>query len=434
MKTMNRANNFYGDYTRLDSLGNGGEATVFKVRHNKLGYVRALRVLNGAKLQEGDKKYERFIEECKLLLRLGNGCHPNIVRVFHPLLIDGEALVEMDYIKGTDLSKNLKKELFIEIDEVLNLANDISSALAYCHEDIYEYCIDIADDEIELDENDATKMLINDRKRSELIKKYRVVHNDIHSGNIMRAKNGRYILLDFGLAIDGDDVVRKSRRENGVLEFKAPEKWDGKKPDTQSDIYSFGIVLYEMLAGRLPFVRDNNISFGAEAALYEAHRKLDPPPIFELRKESFERKYPERVYEKDYPDWLEQAILKCLEKEPKNRFANGKELFEFVRKNTKEQLLDNERRLREAMILIPKLNKRLEIAEQNKNELQKLLKNEVENNVQYRNKLKIEQEKNKQLKESLSNAVSGHSNEQSTPTKITNKKKYPNITRKNYKR
>ena len=118
MKTMNRANNFYGDYTRLDSLGNGGEATVFKVRHNKLGYVRALRVLNGAKLQEGDKKYERFIEECKLLLRLGNGCHPNIVRVFHPLLIDGEALVEMDYIKGTDLSKNLKKELFIEIDEV----------------------------------------------------------------------------------------------------------------------------------------------------------------------------------------------------------------------------------------------------------------------------------------------------------------------------
>ena len=248
------------------------------------------------------------------------------------------------------------------------------------------------------------------------------------------AKNGRYILLDFGLAIDGDDVVRKSRRENGVLEFKAPEKWDGKKPDTQSDIYSFGIVLYEMLAGRLPFVRDNNISFGAEAALYEAHRKLDPPPIFELRKESFERKYPERVYEKDYPDWLEQAILKCLEKEPKNRFANGKELFEFVRKNTKEQFLDNERRLREAMILIPKLNKRLEIAEQNKNELQKLLKNEVENNVQYRNKLKIEQEKNKQLKESLSNAVSGHSNEQSTPTKITNKKKYPNITRKNYKR
>ena len=71
---------FLEDYTLIDELGQGGFATVYKVRHNRLGYTRAIRVLNATIAKgESDTSYQKFLEECRLLLRLGNGCHPNIV-------------------------------------------------------------------------------------------------------------------------------------------------------------------------------------------------------------------------------------------------------------------------------------------------------------------------------------------------------------------
>ncbi len=100
----------FEDYTLLDELGQGGFATVYKVRHNKLGYVRAIRVMNASiAMGEEDKTYQKFLEECKLLLRIGNGNHNNIVHIYQPLLKGQSALVEMDY----------------------------------CHEDIYKFCMDI---------------------------------------------------------------------------------------------------------------------------------------------------------------------------------------------------------------------------------------------------------------------------------------------------
>ena len=327
---------FLEEYTLLDELGQGGYATVYKVRHNKFGYIRAVRVLNAIIANgEDDELYQKFIEECGLLLRLGNGSHPNIVHIYQPLLRAQRAFVEMDYIDGLDLYHYLeKKSSFVETDEVIKLLLDIGGALAYCHEDIYKFCMDKDEDELKDDPNDGSKVLIDESTRQRLIKKYGIIHNDLHSGNIIRREDGSYVLLDFGLAIDGNSIVRSSRRRNGAPEFKAPEKWDNDGIlTTQSDIYSFGIILYEFLAGRVPFPFDcqNSNPIEAEYLLSKAHKENLPESIYALRKDAFERNHPGEEYRQDYPQWLEDVIMKCLAKKSADRYKNGKELYNKVK-------------------------------------------------------------------------------------------------------
>lgn len=324
---------FLQEYTMLDELGKGGFATVYKVRHNELGYIRAVRVLNETIVDSASKTYQKFLRECKVLLRLGNGNHPNIVHIYQPRLLDNKALVEMDYVDGQDILHYLRaNQNYVPVEEVIRMATQISSALAYCHEDIYRFCMDRDEDNLQDDPNDGSKVLIDDKTRKKLINKYKVIHNDIHSGNIMRREDGNFVLLDFGLAINGDEVVRSSRHTNGAPEFKAPEKWDDDSILTeQSDIYSFGIVLYQYLTGRVPFPYNTSISsHKAEYELGEAHQKVAPPAIEDIRRENYERKYEGEEYKRDYPQWLEDAILKCLRKNPAERFKNGKELYDFI--------------------------------------------------------------------------------------------------------
>lgn len=329
---------FLREYTLLGELGKGGFAKVYKVRHNEYGYIRAIRVLNEPIADEKNITYQKFLKECKVLLRLGNGSHRNIVHIYQPRLLENHALVEMDYVDGKDISNYLSdNDNFLPVDEVIRMAEEISSALAYCHEDIYKFCIDPDEDNLECDPVNGQKYLIDDSTRKRLIKKYKVIHNDIHSGNIMRREDGSFVLLDFGLAITGDDDVRNSsRHENGAVEFKAPEKWENDEILTeQSDIYSFGIVMYEYLTGRVPFPFDKTDSNKIKAAfmLGEAHKTQAPPPIHVLRKAYYEAKYPGKKYEIDYPEWLEEIIMKCLEKNPTKRFRNGKELNNCVKEH-----------------------------------------------------------------------------------------------------
>lgn len=324
---------FLHEYTVLDELGKGGFATVYKVRHNELGYIRAIRVLNETILDTNSKTYQKFLRECKVLLRLGNGSQPNIVHIYRPRLLENKALVEMDFVDGMDISHFLRKERhFIPVKEVIRMAEQISGALAYCHEDIYRFCMDRDLDKLEDDPNDGSKVLIDEATRHRLITKYKVIHNDIHSGNIMRREDGNFVLLDFGLAINGDEVVRSSRHANGAPEFKSPEKWDDDSIlSEQSDIYSFGVVMYEMLAGVVPFPIDSRLpNYKAENSVAEAHQKKTPPSIFDLRKKAFENRYQGKNYVQDYPDWLSEIILKCLAKNPADRFSNGKELNKAI--------------------------------------------------------------------------------------------------------
>lgn len=332
---------FLEEYINLDRLGKGSFAEVFQVRHHELGYVRALRVLDGLIVTKAGEKliknerYKKFMHECELLLQLGNGCHPNIVRIYKPDVRQNKAFVEMDYVKGNNIHEFLEQnQNFVECEEVIRLATQISSALAYCHEDIYRFRMFPADDK--LPEGCLIGSIVDDvEKRKELINTYKIIHNDIHSGNIMRREDGNYILLDFGLSIEGKEFAPSSTRSHGgALISRAPELWDkGTKPTEQSDIYSLGVVLYQCLAGCVPFpcdIDELKNDYKVQAELGEAHKRTDPRPIEDVRKEFYEKKYPGQIYKRDYPQWLGDIIMKCLSKESTNRFKNGTELYETI--------------------------------------------------------------------------------------------------------
>ncbi|GHV21975.1 hypothetical protein FACS189428_3270 [Clostridia bacterium] len=343
---------FLKEYTMLHELGQGGFAKVYKVRHDELGYIRAVRVLDKTVTPENEKAYKSFLNECKTLLRLGNGNHPNIVHIYQPRKVYDEsikahkALVEMDFVDGCDLRKYLETQnYFVPTEEILQLIQDISSALAYCHEDIFKSCMDKDIDKLQDHPQNPLKALHDPSDEKRLIEKYKVLHNDIHDGNVMRREyDGSYILLDFGLAIEGEDTIpSSSKRDNGRREYFAPERYDVEddkehklKLTEQMDIYSFGVLMFQMLAGRHPFTLENPKSLSQQMELKRNHKGEPVPPVFPLRQAAYEAAHPGKTYEKDYPDWLEQVIMKCLEKKPENRFANGKKLFLEVERKLKE--------------------------------------------------------------------------------------------------
>ncbi|MDR0834581.1 MAG: protein kinase [Candidatus Symbiothrix sp.] len=335
------AQSFLNEYEILHATiaHEGAFATVYKVRHKQLGYIRAIRVLREAIVDEHDEKYQKFLAECQLLLRLGNGGHPNIVRIAQPRLLQGHALVEMEYVNGKDLNDYIaEKNQFIPIHEVLRFVHEISSALAYCHEGIYEFCMDREHDNLRDDPEDGSKVLLDASTKKRLVDKYKVIHNDIHSKNIIRKYDGSFILLDFGLSIQNGTVVKSSTRKGGAAEYKAPEKWRNEGLiSEQTDMYSFGILMYEMLAGQVPFPYvEKTVSAKAEYELMQQHETKEPAPIEPLRRTAFERAHPNKKYEKDYPDWLEPVIMKCLEKKSIDRYKNGQVLFEEVEKHLAE--------------------------------------------------------------------------------------------------
>ena len=398
------------EYEKIAFKGEGGFTQIFKIRHKKLHHIRAVRELKQFVGSHDDKIYKSFVRECKNLLLIGNGNHPNIIRIYEPQLSNNRAFVGMDYVDGYNLREYLEAQNnFIPIDEIIRFVCDISSALAYCHEDVYELCMDKELDKLREDTNDGSKILLSDDEREALIKKYSIVHNDIHDGNVMRKHySGSYILLDFGLAVSGDEVVTSSRIEHGRPIYFAPERFrlqdnPDKRPTTQMDIYSFGILMYQMLAGRVPFMYNKDdvehSSDVLEVAQYmRKHEKMKVPDIYPLRKAAYESINQDGEYTKDYPEWLEDTILKCLVKKPEDRFANGKALhiyvMEHIEMNKKKEKEDLENKIN---ILVNKnaqqsehttslINKLKEEKEQLESELKKLasVKNEQsepENNI-----------------------------------------------------
>lgn len=319
---------FLEEYEKLRMLGKGSFASVYKVRHHDLGYIRAIKVSNELITEESDRAYQTFLNECRVLLKIGNGCHPNIVRIYQPRLIANKAIVEMDYVDGITLCDYLQRHKFVEYGEVARFAREIVGAMAYCHVDLYKFLMDPDADDLQPDPADGSRYLIDKQKESQLIAKYCVNHNDLHSNNIMRRNyDGSFVLLDFGLAIQDNHCVKSSSRARGAHEYSSPEKLRGENVTSASDVYSLGILLYEMLAGRVPFPMDMEKS--EEVAVYEvfkAQTEQIPSPIEPLRRKAFEAAHPGEVYKRDYPESFDFIIMKCLEKDPLDRYPDAKAL------------------------------------------------------------------------------------------------------------
>jgi len=298
-------------------LDEGSYAKVYRVRHKTLGYVRAIkRSKNPVTNPDTDKEWNRFRKECRVLLRLGSGAHPNIIKIYNLRLEDKHAIVEMDYIDGDTLHNYIERTKFLPFQEVWKFINQIIGAMAYCHFDIYKVLAQPKEGLIPDPENGRRFIAANPEIEKELIARYGVCHNDLHANNIMRRNfDDSYILLDFGLAIQNKEHVNSTDKGNGSIYYRAPEKDDKKEPDFRSDVYSLGVLLFKVLTGVVPFkVRDN--------------KEKD---IFSIRKQAYEEAHTNSSYIRDYPEAFDTIISKCLEVNPDNRYANAKELLEALK-------------------------------------------------------------------------------------------------------
>jgi serine/threonine-protein kinase len=188
-----------------------------------------------------------------------------------------------------ELLKPPHKAVFT-VDEAIKLAQHLSSALAHCH-------------------------------------RAGVKHGDIKSNNVKyNIHTKQYMLLDFGLAVLSDEQRRTSLRQAGAIEFMAPEQSEGKVL-FETDIYSLGVILFEVLAGVVPFPLSDR-SEAARNRVMLAHMETTPPDILPLRKQYMDDA--SATDDREVPGWLLELVGRCLQKDPGQRFGNGEDVQRFV--------------------------------------------------------------------------------------------------------
>lgn len=283
----------------MGALKTGGQGSVYKGR--RMGpIITAVKLLPTPIHSEdpNDKNYIDFQNEVNKLKKVNEEPNPNVVKILNFGITESGSFpfIEMEFIEGPDLEDLLKlpHEQIFTIKEAVKVAEQLSNALAHCHN---------------LD----------------------VKHGDVKSNNVKFSKDtGNYILLDFGLAAMSDEQRRTSLRRAGAIEFMAPEQSEGELL-FQSDVYSFGIIMFELLAGVVPFpLQDKGES--ARNMVMLAHIETPPPDLRELRRQHLPEAWlsEKKSREMQIPDWLVSMIYRCLRKKPLERFANGNELHEYI--------------------------------------------------------------------------------------------------------
>jgi serine/threonine-protein kinase len=283
----------------LGALKSGGQGSVYKAR--KTGeIITAIKILPTPIYSEteADKHFTSFQNEVQKLKKVNEVPNPNVVSIITSGITSSGNLpyIEMEYIEGADLGELLKPPFdpVFTIKETIKVADQLANALAHCH-------------------------------------RANIKHGDIKSNNVkFNQHTGNYILLDFGLSVMSDEQRRTSIRYAGAIEFMAPEQSAGETL-FETDIYSFGIILFELLAGTVPFPLTNKGEMARNAVML-AHMEALPPDIISLRRQVLPDSWSVDKSEREIqlPAWLLNMIYKCLEKDPLKRFRNGGELQEFI--------------------------------------------------------------------------------------------------------
>lgn len=287
----------------LGALKSGGQGSVYKAR--KTGeIITAIKILPTpiASESDDDKHFISFRNEVQKLKKVNEVPNPNVVSIIASGITSSGNLpyIEMEYIEGPDLGELLKApyDPLFTIKETIKVADQLANALAHCH-------------------------------------RANIKHGDIKSNNVkFNQHTGNYILLDFGLSVMSDEQRRTSIRYAGAIEFMAPEQSSGETL-FETDVYSFGVILFELLAGMVPFPLINKGEM-ARTAVMLAHMETLPPDVVSLRRQALPDSWSNDKQEREMeiPVWLLSMIYKCLEKDPAKRFKNGCELQEFIHLGT----------------------------------------------------------------------------------------------------
>lgn len=283
----------------LGALSTGGQGSVYKGKRTGT-IITAVKIMPTPIYTESedDKNFIRFKNEVEKLKKVNEVPNPNVVKILGSGLTESGSFpfIEMEYIEGPDLEKLLMPphSPIFTIHEVIKLAEQLANALAHCH-------------------------------------RVGIKHGDIKSNNVkFNNETGNYVLLDFGLAIMSDEQRRTSLRRAGAVEFMAPEQHDGEM-FFQTDVYSYGIILYELLAGTVPFPLINKNESSRNQVMV-SHMEAEVPDLLTLRRNHLPESWDaeKRKREMHVPLWLLQVINKCLEKSPEKRYPNGVALQDAI--------------------------------------------------------------------------------------------------------
>lgn len=258
-------------YEILEQIGEGGMATVYKAKCHTLDRLVAIKVLK-SEYAEDEEFVKKFMMECQSAAKLN---HPNIVGIydFHEIELDRKPVyfIVMEYIDGITLKELIEKKGFIPEEEAVDIALQILEALKEAHS-------------------------------------HGVIHRDIKPHNIMISKSGIVKVTDFGIArATSNHTMTTTMDAIGSVHYFSPEQARGAFTDQRTDIYSFGIVFYEMLTGKRPFVGENPVTIAMK------HIQEDITPPGELNE--------------DISEGVERVVLKCTMKKQAERYQNVEEII-----------------------------------------------------------------------------------------------------------
>jgi serine/threonine protein kinase len=256
-----------GNYRVLEQLGRGGMAAVYKAYQPSLERYVAIKVIHEQLVTQDAQFFKRFQREAKVVASLH---HPNIVPVFD-FGVEGDIpYMVMEYLEGRSLKAELRelsgRGETMPPQEIVRIVGDVAGAVDYAYHQ-------------------------------------GIVHHDLKPDNVMLTTKGETILTDFGIAkIAGGTQVTVSGAVMGTPTYMSPEQGKGERGDQRSDVYSLGVILYEMVTGRVPFEADTPL-----AVIFK--HISDPLPL-------------PRSLNPGVPERVEQVILKALAKAPEDRFQS----------------------------------------------------------------------------------------------------------------
>lgn len=269
-------------YEIIKTIGEGGMANVYLANDSILERDVAIKVLRGD-LSNDEKFIRRFKREA---LSVSNLSHPNIVEVYDVGEEEGNYYIVMEYIDGKTLKQQLQKRGALTLTEVIDIMSQLTDGLSHAH-DAY------------------------------------IIHRDIKPQNIMIQDNGLIKITDFGIATATNGTqLTQTNSVMGSVHYLPPEQANGKGSTIKSDIYSLGILMYELLAGSVPFKGDTAVEIALK------HMKEKIPSI--------------RKQNPTIPQSVENIILKATAKNPKNRYETVKDMHADL-KTAMER--ENEKRL-----------------------------------------------------------------------------------------
>lgn len=269
-------------YEIIKMIGEGGMANVYLANDNILERKVAIKVLRGD-LSNDEKFIRRFKREA---LSVSNLSHPNIVEVYDVGEEDGNYYIVMEYIEGKTLKQLLQKRGALTLPEVIDIMSQLTDGLSHAHEAY-------------------------------------IIHRDIKPQNIMIEDNGLVKITDFGIAMALNSTqLTQTNSVMGSVHYLPPEQANGKGSTIKSDIYSLGILMYELLAGSVPFKGDTAVEIALK------HMKEKIPSI--------------RKQNPTIPQSVENIVLKATAKNPKNRYDSVREMYNDLQTAMEK---DNEKRL-----------------------------------------------------------------------------------------